>query len=93
MLTSPLLQHPHHSITPLVPGYPKELRLEYELRGRNGIEIRNEAQGYLTKPLYLEAKPVISPIIFIVSGNDTRNTLITHTTMSSPVIKIYQQSH
>ena len=59
-------------ITPLLgdpaPGYPKELRLEYELRGRNGIEIRNEAQGYLTKPLYLEAKPVISPIIFIVSA-------------------------
>ena len=35
-------------ITPLLgdpaPGYPKELRLEYELRGRNGIEIRTEAQ-------------------------------------------------
>ena len=43
--------------------------MEYELRGRNGIEIRDEAQGYLTKPLYLEAKPVISPIIFIASGH------------------------
>ena len=59
-------------ITPLLgdpaPGYPKELRLEYELRGRSGVEIRNEAQGFLTRPLYLEAKPVISPIIFITSA-------------------------
>lgn len=60
------------TMTPLLgdpaPGYPKELRLEYELRGRSGIEIRTEAQGHLTKPLYLEAKPVISPIIFITSA-------------------------
>ena len=59
-------------ITPLLgdpaPGYPKELRLEYELRGRSGVEIRNEAHGHLTRPLYLEAKPVISPIIFITSA-------------------------
>ena len=74
-------------ITPLLgdpaPGYPKELRLEYELRGRNGIEIRNEAQGYLTKPLYLEAKPVISPIIFIVSGHIPHTILTTSPQQSS----------
>ena len=76
---------------PHVSGYPKELRLEYELRGRNGVEIRNEAQGYLTKPLYLEAKPVISPIIFIVSGNDTtHNTHHTpHTTHHSTQYSLY----
>ena len=47
------------------PGYPKELRIEFEILGRCGSETRKETQGHLIKDINIETSPVISPILFI----------------------------
>ena len=47
------------------PGYPKDLRINFEICGRNGVEIQDEIRGNLIKRLHIEYAPTIKPLIFV----------------------------
>jgi hypothetical protein len=50
------------------PGYPKELRVEFEILGRSYTEVRTDNYGHLSKALFVESSPIISPTIFVVNA-------------------------
>lgn len=50
------------------PGYPKELRVEFEILGRSYTEIRTENYGHVSRGLFVESSPIISPTVFVVSA-------------------------
>jgi len=50
------------------PGYPKDLRIHFEICGRSGELINDEIRGHLIKRMHLEFSPTIKPLIFVMSA-------------------------
>ena len=50
------------------PGYPKDLRIQFEVCGRSGEMINDEIRGHLIKRVHLEFSPTIKPLIFVLSA-------------------------
>jgi hypothetical protein len=50
------------------PGYPKDLRINFEICGRSGELINDEIRGHLIKRMHLEFSPTIKPLIFVMSA-------------------------
>ncbi len=50
------------------PGYPKDLRIHFEICGRSGELINDELRGHLVKRMHLEFSPTIKPLIFVLSA-------------------------
>jgi hypothetical protein len=50
------------------PGYPKDLRINFEVCGRSGTLLNDEIRGHLVKRVHLEFSPTIKPLIFVLSG-------------------------
>eukprot|EP01034_Spumella_vulgaris_P024630 gene24630-30998_t len=50
------------------PGYPKDLRLSFEIVGRSGSVTNSELRGYLRKKLQIKCSPTVAPLIFVVSA-------------------------
>jgi hypothetical protein len=44
-------------------GYPKELRVEFEILGRSYTEVRTDDYGHLSKALFVESSSITSPTI------------------------------
>jgi len=47
------------------PGYTKDLRIEYEVSGRNGSIVRDEFRGHLKKRIYIEETPTVAPLLLV----------------------------
>jgi hypothetical protein len=63
------------SMTPLTPlfrdpcpGYPKDLRIDYEIVGRAGKCTYSEVRGFLKKRVFIQSSPTITPIVFVLSA-------------------------
>ena len=50
------------------PGYPKDLRISFEICGRSGEIIEDELRGFLKKRVHIEFAPTIKPLIFVSSA-------------------------
>lgn len=50
------------------PGYPKDLRISFEVCGRSGEIIEDELRGFLKKRIHIEFAPTIKPLIFVSSA-------------------------
>jgi hypothetical protein len=50
------------------PGYPKDLRIQFEVCGRSGELINDEMRGKLVKRVHIEFSPTIKPLIFVQSA-------------------------
>ena len=50
------------------PGYPKDLRVNFEVCGRSGEVISDEIRGHLIKRVHVEFSPTIKPLIFVLSA-------------------------
>ena len=50
------------------PGYPKDLRIAYEVSGRSGVLVYGESRGHLKRRCYLEEAPTVCPLIYIVQA-------------------------
>jgi hypothetical protein len=46
-------------------GYPKDLRIGYEVRGRKGSVNYAEVRGHLRKRVFISASPTVAPIIYV----------------------------
>ena len=46
-------------------GYPKDLRIAYEVRGRKGSVNYAEVRGHLRKRVFISASPTVAPIIYV----------------------------
>ena len=59
-------------LTPIIgdpcPGYPKDLRIQYEICGRSGSVVFSEVRGHLRKRLLIQVAPVVAPLIFVQSA-------------------------
>lgn len=47
------------------PGYPKDLRIQFEVRSRGGSVSYAEVRGHLRKRIYISASPTVAPIIYV----------------------------
>lgn len=50
------------------PGYPKDLRIAFEVCGRSGEIIEDELRGFLKRRIHIEFTPTIKPLIFVSSA-------------------------
>ena len=50
------------------PGYPKDLRVNFEVCGRSGEIVNDEIRGHLIQRVHLEFSPTIKPLIFVLSA-------------------------
>lgn len=46
-------------------GYPKDLRISFEVRGRRGSVNYAEVRGHLRKRIFISASPTVAPIIYV----------------------------
>jgi hypothetical protein len=50
------------------PGYPKDLRIQYEVGGRSANETYDTINGFLRRRVFLESSPTVQPLIFVTSA-------------------------
>lgn len=50
------------------PGYPKDLRIAYEILGRTGSEVYDVRRGVLTRRVHIDPVPVVAPLVFVGSA-------------------------
>ena len=50
------------------PGYPKDLRIKFEIAGREGVVLCDEMRGFLRQRCQIEYAPTIQPLIFCAAA-------------------------
>lgn len=50
------------------PGYPKDLRICFEIVGRSGCVTNSELRGHLRKKLSIQCSPTVQPLIFVLTA-------------------------
>ena len=50
------------------PGYPKDLRISFEVSGRAGSVKYSEVRGHLRKRIFIQSSPTVAPLIYVATG-------------------------
>jgi len=50
------------------PGYCKDLRIGFEVRGRSGEINYTEVRGHLKKPIFISSSPTVAPIVYVATA-------------------------
>jgi hypothetical protein len=50
------------------PGYPKDLRINFEIVGKNGSVKTSEVRGFLKKKIFIKQSPTIKPLLLVNSA-------------------------
>ena len=76
----------------ILSGYPKDLRIEYEIEGRAGCEVFNEMRGFLRRYIVINITIIIN-IIIVINIISIINIIIIIKAMLYRIITYYCSSY